>query len=59
MLGAQVARGLGVDKHSFNVGIDPQSFLYVTRLPIFLIKWLLLLRGSVHDHSATGKQPAP
>jgi hypothetical protein len=59
MLEQQISRGLGMHDFLFNLGADPQGFLCVVRLPIFLVKWLLLIAGSVHEQSATGKQPVP
>lgn len=45
--------------YPFNIGADPQGFLCAVGLPIFLVKWLLVVAGSIHEQSATGKQIVP
>lgn len=56
MLDEHMSRGLVTNNYPFNIGVDPHGFLCAVTLPIFLVKWLLLMADSIHEQSATGKQ---
>lgn len=45
-----------MNNYPFNIGADPHGFLCAVKLPILLIKWLLLMSGSIHEQTPTGKQ---
>lgn len=58
-LNEQVSMGLGMRDCLSDIGADPQAFLCLVRLSVFLIKWLLLMAGIVDEQTVTGKQVVP
>lgn len=56
ILNKQVSNGLGMGHHHSDIGSDPQYFLCAVILSIFLVKWLLLMAGIVHEQTIQGKQ---
>lgn len=55
-LDEQVSMGLGMRDCLLDIGADPQGFLCLVRLSIFLTKWLLLMAGIVDEQTIRGKQ---
>lgn len=45
-----------MNNYPFDIGVDPHGFLCAMKLPILLVKWLLLMCGSIHEQAPTGKQ---
>lgn len=58
-LNEQVSMGLGVRDCLLDISSDPQGFLCLVRLSIFLTKWLLLMADIVDEQTVTGKQLVP
>lgn len=58
-LNEQVSIGLGMRNCPLDVTADPQGFLCLVRLSIFLTKWLLLMAGIVDEQTVTGKHLVP
>ncbi|KAH8762546.1 hypothetical protein F5883DRAFT_560689 [Diaporthe sp. PMI_573] len=52
-LNEQVSMGLGLRSCPLDIGADHQGFLSTVRLSIFLVKWLQLMAGIVHENPAT------
>lgn len=58
ILNEQVSIGLGIRNSPLDIDADPQGILCAVRLSIFLVKWLLLMAGTDHEQTVTGKQLA-
>lgn len=55
-LDEQVSMGLVMRDCLLNISADPQGFLCLVRLSIFLTKWLQLMAGNFDEQTVTGKQ---